>query len=190
MPNETPIPISTSTISIETLSADPNYMSGCKEINPNSVSRQASYKGIYPGQTTLDEVRNVLGKPLRTYDLTDISWEYDNLAVVFDESIVIGLYVDGDNATLKDLILRYGCPDAIYAVDIYEHPSGAFSRLLFLYPDIGFDFAIDNIPAKLNDTIYQMDYFLPGTLEDYKKRSFSLTIANASKPMTWDEAVH
>jgi hypothetical protein len=178
-------------VSIETLRADPGYMAGCKEFNPISMNEQAGYQGIYPFITTQEEVSNILGTPLRINEFNEISWEYGKLDVVFDKKIVSELYVVGDDVTtLKDLIVQYGCPDVIYALDINEHPFGEYSRLLFLYPSIGFDFTIDHIPAKMNDIVYDMRYFKPGALDDYKNMFFTLSVPNASKPMTWDRSVH
>jgi hypothetical protein len=191
IPSETSPPVATSTMSIETLRADPDYMAGCIKINPNFVDVQAGYKGIYPGRTTQDEVRNVFGKPLRIPQIAEGTlWEYEYLAVSFEKSKVSELYVfESNGATLRDFILQYGCPDEIYALDVNEHPYGEYSRLMFLYHRIGFDFTIDNIPAKLDDTAYQTTYFKPGTRDDFMNIFLSLTVPNAAKPIDWDDAV-
>jgi len=187
---KTPTPVSTPTRSIETLQADPSYMAECKKINRDIVDEQASYKGIYPGRTTQDEVRNVFGKPLRVPQIKEIIWEYGDRSVVFDKSKVSKLYVFGDNATtLKDLILQYGCPDGIYALDTSVHAYGDYSRLVFFYHRIGFQFSIGHNPAKLNDTVDQMTYFMPGTLDDYKNTFRFFSVPNSIKLMTWDEAL-
>ena len=190
IPAETPRPVPTVTISIETLRASPNYMAGCEKINLNSTKMQAGYKDIYPGYTTKDEVEDLLGKPIRTNEINSTTWEYDNLAVTFDGLIVNELFVAGDSVTgLKDMILKYGCPDAIYALDINEEHRGEYSRLLFIYPGIGFDFTVDIIPADLNGRINDMSYFKPGTLAYYSDLIHTLDITDTSKLMTWDEAV-
>lgn len=189
-PTSVPKLISTSTISIETLRSDASYMAGCKTINPNPVNEQVSYKGIYPGRTTKSDVEDTMGKPLRTPDLT--SWEYGDVTVFFDELIVDKLFVTGNNVTtLRDMVVQYGCPGAIYALDINEEKHGNYARLLFVYPSIGFHFTLDSIPADLNEKITTMSYFIPSTLEHYiDSMCCTLTDSNTSKPMSWDEAVH
>ncbi len=189
-PGETPTPVASSTMSIETLLADPGYMAGCKAINPKLVNKQASYKGVYPGLTTQDEIRNIFGKPLRVPQIKETVWEYGYMSVVFNKTRVSNLYVFGDNVTtLNDLILQYGCPDGIYVVDVSEHGYGEYSRLLFFYHRIGFDFTIDHVPAKLSDTVDQMGYFMPGTLEDYNNTFHIFNPPDYAKLMTWDESV-
>jgi hypothetical protein len=189
-PSVTPAPVVTSTMSIETRLADPGYMAGCKAINPELVDEQASYKGVNPGLTTQDEIRSIFGKPLRVPQIKETVWEYDYMSVFFDESTVSKLYAFGDNATtLNDLILQYGCPDGIYVVDVSEHGDGAYSRLLFFYHRIGFDFTIDHVPAKLSDTVDSMGYFVPGTLEDYNNTFHIFNPPDYAKLMTWDESV-
>ncbi len=94
------------------------------------------------------------------------------------------------NDSLEDAIGRYGCPNAIYALDVNEHPYGEFSRLLFVYQTAGLYFTIDKIPAEVNDKIGEISFFVPGTLEDFLNRFDSLLVPNASKPLTWDGAVH
>jgi len=182
--------MATSTMDMETLLADPGYMAGCKAINRNLVEEQASYKGVYPGTTTQDEISNIFGKPLRIPQIKETVWEYGYMSVVFDESTVRNLYVFGDNSTtLNDLILHYGCPDGIYVVDMSEHGYGEYSRLRFFYHRIGFDFTIDHVPAKLNDTADQMGYFMPGTFEAYNNTFHLFSPPGYVKLVTWDESV-
>jgi hypothetical protein len=190
--SKTITPAPTATIDIDVLRSDPNYMARCLELNSDVYPSQVGYKGIYPGQTRDNEVRQLVGEPLKINNQVDISWEYDGFVVLFDKNLVTWIVVyNGEilNDTLQNSIHKYGCPDAIYALDINEHPSGDYSRLLFIYHNVGVYFIIDKIPAELSDKIEEISYFVPGTLEEYLKRFEMLLIPDATKPLTWDEAV-
>jgi hypothetical protein len=182
----------TATIDIAVLRSDPSYMARCLELNPKVYQSQVSYRSVYPGKTTGDDLRQLLGEPIRINHLTDVSWEYDGAIVIFDQEVVSSIVVYDDtvlNDSLEEAISNYGCPDAIYALDINEHPYGEFSRLLFVYHNIGLYFTIDKFPADLNDRVDQISFFAPGTLDAFLRKYDSLLVPNASKPLTWDEAV-
>lgn len=191
--SETAAPTPTATIDIDVLRSNPGYMAGCLELNPDVYQSQVSYRGVFPGQTRESDVRQLLGEPLKINNLTDVSWEYDGFIVIFDGELATSIIVYNDevlNESLEDAIGRYGCPNAIYALDVNEHPFGQYSRLLFVYHDIGLYFTIDKIPVEVRDKIGEISYFVPGALEDFLKNFDSMLIPNASKPLTWDDAVH
>lgn len=192
VPTETTIPLPTSTMDIVVLRSRPDYMAGCLELNSNVYGTQANYRGIYAGLTRDSDVLALVGEPLKINNLVDRSWEFEKFSVIFDKTVVTQVLADDDgkiqNGNLADMIGEYGCPEIIYAVDINEHPFGEYSRLLFTYPKIGFDFTIDNIPAKLSDRISATSYYVPTTFEAYTER-FALMIPNASKPLIWADAV-
>lgn len=188
IPSPTSTSIPTPVRTIETLRADPNYMAGCEKINSRPEKAQVGYQGIYPGRTHENEIEERIGKPLKINYLG--GWEYDDMVVGFDKTIVNELYVDGDGVTaLKDFVMQYGCPDVIYAKSVSEEPSYDYAELLFTYHRIGFDFKIDHIPAELSDMPYTVAYFIPGTLEDYKNSFLWLKNLSAAKPINWGEAV-
>ncbi|MDQ3005567.1 MAG: hypothetical protein M3R47_09320 [Chloroflexota bacterium] len=81
--SETAAPVPTATVDIDVLRSDPGYMAGCLELNPDVYQSQVGYRGVFPGQTSDDDVRQLLGEPLKINNLTDISWEYDGFIVTW-----------------------------------------------------------------------------------------------------------
>ncbi len=187
-PTITPVP--TSTKNIATLIADPSYMDECKQIYPNSSTEQVGYKEVYPGRTDKSMAEDLLGKPLKVYEINETTWEYADLDVVLDDSLVKAIFVAGDGVTtLEDMISQFGCPDVVYALDVNEEPQAEYSQVTFLYYRIGLIFTIDHIPAKLNDTITKLTYFEPGTLEDFTDQFRAFAVPDKAKPIPWAEAL-
>lgn len=177
----------TSTLNLETFESNTNYLADCKNITSKKVDAQVGYRSIYPGRTPKEEVEGILGKPLR---VNETSWEYDDAAIILDDSLVRQVFASPDkNTILKDMIQEYGCPDIIYALDIHEEHQGIYSRLLFIYAGIGLDFTVDKYPAELHESVTNTSYFVPGTLEYYSQEIYPLDVPNTSKLVSWSEAI-
>ena len=192
--------LSTSTVSpsmmAATLVSNTNYMQECKRINPEIRQGQIDYLNIYPGQTRVEDIEAMIGKPIKRNDpsANDREWHYDNFNVYIKRGndVVDSILVFGDTqfmVSLEYLVKEYGCPDLIYAIDKSEdYPSGAYSFTEFIYFRNGVEFAFDSFPVHLSDLPVFIDFFVPQFLEEY---SYNYIYPNyeVGKPVTWDEAV-
>jgi len=171
---------------------DPNYMKGCREINSSDSERQVSYKGIIPGSATSIEVKNQVGDPLKKSSLID-QWIYDGFSIVFENEIVTSIYIQVDsefNSTLFDIIIKYGCPDVIFAYDVREEKAGVLGEVSFVYYRIGANFRILNYPVNLLDKAEFVEFFPARSLDEYLTGiEETLGFPNTVKLVSWDEAV-
>ncbi len=189
----TPLP-TVAVDTIESLVLDPNYLKGCHELNPLIYKEQASVDGIFPGKTTLREVKQLIGEPKKRHYDESI---YDYYTIYFEKGIVSTIS-EGGSPPLREVIEIYGCPEAIFAFHLTEdNPAADIPGLLgmvrFVYPSIGLEFEIYNYPARLSDGISGPFYFVPKSLHDYiYDNSLSEDLPRIPvtvKLVTWDEAV-
>jgi len=185
--NLTPSPIPT-IISVETVVADSDYLSGCRTKYPNSVKNQIDFKGIYPGVSTKEDLTRILGKPTKIIQVipSEIEWLYDTDAFFLEKDLVVAIYTDGQ-VTLKDYLDLYGCPEIIFATDLNQHPAGNYKNLLFVYPQAGFTIAFNEITIQLTDIPIQVAYYTSGTLNDFLSQNEFLLYAIIAKPIFWHE---
>lgn len=187
--------ISLSAAEVVTFVSNPEYMKECKMINPDNHKGQISYLGIYPGQSTSEDVLKHLDRPTETnYFSNDEEWVYKGFNINIEEDVVESIDVYGDPqlvVSLKELIIQYGCPDLILAVDdSIEQPNGSYSLAHFIYIGNGIDFIISGFPVSLTDVPYSVGFFIPQSLEDYLNRSDYINFGpKVENVVSWREAV-
>lgn len=194
-PMLTNTPILSPAILARTLVADSEYMRDCKAINSSHQEGQLDYHRVLPGKSTNEDVLNLMNKPTENnYFHETIEMVYRGFNVYIENDVVDSIYVYEDPhllVSLERLILEYGCPDLIYAIDSsIDQPGGNYSVTELIYLNNGIEFLFSSFPVSLTETPYMIDFFKPQPLEKYLIRSNFINegIEN-SKPMLWDEAV-
>ena len=202
----TPTPTSPPVLTIEALQtvvASPSYLVGCKSSSDTLLTEQVSYNGVIPGQSTYDDVTNLLGKPDRKAQLDD-TWVYDDgVSILFtqkaNDHVVaeIGVYsvdngtaLDQMSAPLLNIVEKYGCPEILYAYDpAIDNRSGQYDITVFAYPTLGIEFQIPHYPVSLNAKPDEISIFASKSVSDYlSERQWILDPDTAVVPL-WDQAV-
>ncbi|HSH02917.1 MAG TPA: hypothetical protein VLL52_10395 [Anaerolineae bacterium] len=159
--------------------------------NCTKMDEQAGYKNVLPGITDSDELRDKMGEPdiiITSEEANGYTAEfgetvdYDNWIMVNGETvwvqddIVIFIAVT-QNQQLADIVERYGCPQAMYAIELGEHATDAYNTTIILYPSLGLRVDIKGTPPVLSSTDYITYYFEPVSLEEYFLNTPSLASA-------------
>ena len=92
---------------------------------------------------------------------------------------------------MKDIILKYGCPDLIFAIDSsIDQPSGTYNWTKFIYLGDGLEFLFKSFPVLLSDIPKSVTFFKPQSLESYMKLSnYTNFDLKEGKPVSWRETV-
>lgn len=136
---------------------------------PFSITKIAIFNSIQPGQTSLDKVNELLGKPIKTEDLdgkTIVEYkstnkfrthlvEIQNGTAVFIKQVVNS--IDGINAS--DIRKEFGIEKYI----LYEKKENSTFNL-FVYPENGIAYFGHN-----DGTILEIWYFLPTDIDTFLK---------------------
>lgn len=185
--------ISSPTSIIETTDPFQENDNECETINPSRMEKQIDYLGIFPGKTSSQDVKLLLGSPKETGTLIGEIWYYNEFSITFENSITNSIYVEGDGellVSLEEVIKRYGCPSIIFTVDRGQEPIGDYSILEFIYPEIGIEFLFYGYPINLTDKPVSAEFFLPLSFYDYLIESGkTLYHPIAGKIVSWSEAI-
>lgn len=197
-PNTTPSPKSvTQSVSVESLVktavSNPNYLRECKDLNPVDSEEQISYRNIWPGKTKASELELILGSPDEKYTFSGTTdWVYDDISLSIEGDIVTEVLISvdtGTDLTLMEIILEYGCPNIIFAVNTTEDQFG-YTDTRFVYHNIGAEFSFRRYPASLNDTPSHVKYFRPMNLEEYlETNEWTALDTYLGKPIEWNDAI-
>ena len=130
------------------------------------VSGIAIFDEIIPGETSLERVNELLGKPLSSTTSGDLNissykstnqyrnhkvYSKDGLAELIVEEII------NKSKTAKDIQKIYGiAPISLYS----ESPSSSFK--LYVYPDNGIAYL-----GHQDGTVLEIWYFIPTTIDDF-----------------------
>jgi len=97
-----------------------HYDKDCQKKYPNRISGQVGYQGIIPGKTTREEVEEIVGKPKETinnlhyYIGSDGQLLFSVVYKYIDGTRVDFLQLDAAIPNIKEILMMYGCPDAIF----------------------------------------------------------------------------
>jgi hypothetical protein len=99
----------------KTLVADPEYLKDCRLITGSRQSLQLDYFGVFPGQSTDEDVKILIGNPSDQHHIEKKEeWVYTGFNMYIEDKVVTSIYVHEDRTImlkLKDVISKYGCPD-------------------------------------------------------------------------------
>lgn len=196
IPTQPPIPYST-------LSASSEYMEGCRRLTQVTLEEQVPLGRILPGSTRKTEVSSLIGYPEQEYSYSDSEWIYnEGPTLVFTKingvEIVHYAILSGEQyqLTLEEIIMNFGCPDAIFGFRyVFPELAKNYTDLTVIYLKGGIAFVfIDANTLSLKDTPSGVLHFVPGTIEDYffwhvgleGVPSMDLDFA---KPFDWDDVV-
>jgi len=177
----------------QTSVSNTNYLHECKAINPEKTMGQVPYLGILPGKTKESELESLLGIPDKTSVFEGVTnLVYGDTGLLVEKGVVKYVVVSmakTSGFTLKQLVLRYGCPDLVFAVNTTEDQVG-YTGTRFIYYDIGIEFSFMVYPTNLNDTPSSVSYFSPMDLQEYlEKNGWTIMGTRFGKPVKWTEAV-
>lgn len=190
--------------------SDPDYLKDCRRQYPSAPDQQIGFRDIYPGKTTADQVRENLGDPTRrdgeiwVYYDGDFGYYYisfeDNL--VDWVSVGVDLIGSGDEVPLplknnllhpKELLIKYGCPDLIIAMELDPPPFAEipnYNTTFFEYHRIGIEVRFDGYPILYSDVPSNITFFEPVSLRDFLYQSGDgLLESNFSSPVFLEEAI-
>ncbi len=165
---ETPTLVPTSTaVPYATLIASPDYMGECRKINPSNYGQQVDFRGVFAGQTTLEEVLESFGEPQKKSASLN-TWYYNSFEVVFDQSLAQIIFAGEDftKISLLQYVKKYGCPSLIVGLDSWEVPVGNYQHFSIVYLDEGIVLTFVAKP-NLADFPIQIMFFPPSTFDDY-----------------------
>lgn len=140
------------------------------EIAPSPTPNAASYKSLYPGKSTEDDVSKLLGLPLNitTEDEKEIakyqsSNKYRNNIVIYENgkvAIIKQVINNSDNLNSDYVTGKYGtAPYILYP----QYPEDAFN--LYVYPQNGIAYL-----GHTDKTILEIWYFEPTSIDDFVSR--------------------
>lgn len=177
----------------QTSVSDVNYLRECKTINPTKLTEQIPYENIWPGETKESELESLLGTPDETFTIKGVTnWVYGDMGLFIEKGIVTDVLAPVDNEsrlTLEQLILTYGCPDIVFAVNTTEDQIG-YTGTRLTYHNIGVVIQFSNLPVSLTDIPVYIQYFQPMGLQEYLEKSGGTTMGlQFGKPIEWSEAV-
>ena len=188
-------PISNASLA-QTLVSNPNYLDQCKTLNPLKLTEQISYKNIWPGKTKASEVEAILGTPQErsTFGVvTTLVYGDTEFFVEIENGVVTYIVVDPDEETklpitLEEVILRYGCPDLVLAVNTTEDQVG-YNSIRFIYSIIGMAASFPNFPTSLGSNANNISYFPSMTVQDFFEKYSWAEIRFFAQPVEWSEAI-
>jgi hypothetical protein len=191
--------VPTPTISVQDFVANPEHIKNCLLINPNRTDRQFGYLDVFPGTSSADDVRNLLGEPIHIINAgAETNWYYDNnptnvvsITIINGEVDGIGISNYDTSITLNRTIREYGCPSLVRVIDRSEHSAGNYNATVFCYPEIGVEFWFDGILIALNSSPVEIRYFKPSSLEEYIQinSEFLYIDSPVSEPVYWADVV-
>jgi hypothetical protein len=173
----------------------------CRPTSRQHPAKQADYKGILPGVTTAEELIHLLGEPVQRlhYEPGVAEWLYPyedgpgNFPVGIRDGKVESIYRVYDHEEklrLSEIIAQFGCPDVVYAVELYsEHPSGNYSAVSLIYLQRGLELTTPSLPVELDDEASQIWYFAPGSHEDWLKQRLDMQYLERAQQITLDDAL-
>jgi hypothetical protein len=178
----------------------PEHKKDCPGTNPSTILSQISYRDVYPGITSANDARDVLGEPTDIIeDGAETNWLYDNYPVDIVSVIIINNIVDRigidtydiSNSSLREIVEEYGCPSLIYITDRSEHSAGNYDVATFSYPDIGVEFWFDGIKLTQSSVPSEIRYFEPISVVDYVQLYKEILYIDSpmSEPVYWHEVV-
>lgn len=196
------IKVSTPTISVYDYVTDPAYKSECLDINPTTFQSPVNFLGIYPGRTTSEQVKKLLGEPSKVFATAEgFNWFYDKNENIFISTIFIGNIVDRidvvnqdkNHPSLDEIAGELGCPNLMTLVDQSEHSDGNYNMAVFIYPEIGVEYWFEFFGTKLTleSVATEIRYIKPIALEDYISSFNPFLSVNSPfiKPVFWKEIV-
>jgi hypothetical protein len=177
----------------QTLVSNTNYLNECKSLNPLKLTEQIPYQNIWPGKTKEAEVESILGVPDKRSVLGDeINLVYgSDLGVLVKNGIVTSILVypeDETRFTLEEVILKYGCPDLVLAVNTTEDQVG-YNSIRLIYSKVGLAVSFAHYPANLSDSIDKIWYFPFMTVQEYFEKNGWAGMPGSAQPVEWNDAV-
>lgn len=177
----------------QTLISNSNYLRECKTINRSKLTEQIPYKDIWPGKTRESQLVALLGAPDEAFTIKGVTnWVYGGMGLFIEEGVVTEVLVQVDQQsglTLEQLVLKYGCPDIVFAINTTEDQVG-YTGTRFIYYGIGIEFYFMNYPVKLADVPDNIAYFQPMGLQEYlKKNGWTVMGIQSGRPIEWTEAL-
>lgn len=185
---------SVSNVSIaQTRVSNMSYLDECKTLNPIKLTEQIPYQNIWPGKTKESELESILGAPVKRSVFRDeINLVYgSNVGLFVQDGIVTYILVsleDESQLTVEEVILKYGCPDLVLAVNTTEDQVGYYSIRL-LYNTIGMEVSFANYPAALGSSADNISYFPPVTVQEYFENNGWAAMSWSAQPVEWRDAV-
>lgn len=188
-----------SNISILDYVSSEGYANGCAQANLNLQLSQISYREVYPGVTTLQNVKGKIGEPSHIIkDGREINLFYDKspseiASIIIVDDVVDRIDVDNYNSSLslKKVVEMYGCPNLIYATDRSENATGKYNAVTFSYPELGFELWLEGTRVTLENIPNELRYFVPMSLKDYIDLHSDILYFKSpiSIPVRWSEVV-
>ncbi len=194
-PTLAPTPAPSPAILAKTLVADPEYLRDCMIVGSPRQHIQLDYLDIFPGQSTDENVKTLLGDPLERNHVKKIEeWVYSGFNIYLESNIVTSIDVYDDvqiMVSLKELISEYGCPDLIFAIDTsIDQPAGNYDLTKFIYYNNGVEFFFPDFPVSLSDVPISIGFFKAESLESYLERyNYDNYGPENGKLVSWNEAV-
>ena len=181
---------------VQTLVSNPNYVDQCKTLNPSKLTEQISYKNIWPGKTKASEVESILGTPQESsvfQGVTTLVYGATESFVQIENGVVTYIVVDPDTETrfpitFEEVVLRYGCPDLVLAVNTTEDQVG-YNSVRFIYSMIGMEVSFAGYPTNLGSSSDNISYFPPVTVQEYFEKNGWAAIRFFTQSVEWTEAV-
>lgn len=178
---------------VQTSVSNMNYLKECKTINHNKFTEQIPYQDILPGKTNESELETLLGAPDKVSKIKDrTNWVYGNVGLLIEKGTVTYVLVPVEQTselTLEQLVLKYGCPDLILAVNSTEDQVG-YGGVRFIYHFAGMEVDFAKYPVSLSDKPATISYFPSMDLQEYlNKNSWGTMTIQSGKPVEWTEAV-
>ena len=137
-------------------------------VSPATPTKIADYKSIVPGETTLDEVNNLLGYPVKKTgegDKTTAEYnssnKYRNNKITLQNEVatlIKEMVNTPDNKKAQDIINEFGiAPYKFYK----QKPSSTFD--LYVYQANGIAYL-----GHIDGTLLEIWYFKPTSIDDFK----------------------
>lgn len=177
----------------QTLVSNTNYLDHCKTLNPIKLTEQIPYQNIWPGKTKESEVESILGVPDETSvfrDETSLLYGTD-VGVLVKNGVVTSILVspeDESRLSLEEVILKYGCPDLILAVNTTEDQVG-YTSIRLIYSTVGLAISFAHYPANLSDRVDTIRYFPSMTVQEYFEKNGWAQMPFSAQPLEWNDAV-
>ncbi len=181
-------------LAAQTLTSNVNYLGECKFINSSKLKVQISFQNIWPGTTKESEIEALMGAPDTTYIIKGVTnLVYGDIGLLVEDHIVTYVLApidENSGLTLRQVVLTYGCPDIIFAINTTEDQTG-YAGTLFIYHNIGIEFSFLNYPATLSELPDNASYFQPMSFQEYlQESSWNVIGIPFGKPVEWNEAVN
>ena len=178
----------------QTLVSNTTYLDECKTLNPLKFTEQIPYQNIWPGKTKESEVESILGVPDKRSvfrDVIDLVYGDNGFFVEIQNGSVTYIVVPVEGAsgfTLKEVILKYGCPDLVLAVNTTEDQVG-YNSIRLIYSTLGLEVSFAHYPANLSDSADIISYFPSMTVQEYFEKNGWAEMRWSAQPVEWNDAV-